>query len=317
MMNALNIPGAVLHFMSGVAVLIAIFYPVWVPLSLLTCHTVFSLTAMLLFAPAEIRYEALFAVGVSYVVLVGLVFLLRIYINKAEKESKRARDANHAKNLFLANMSHEIRTPLTGIIGFTHILSDRESRSYEKQLIGIIHDSGQQLLHIVNDILDYSSLLENQVSLEKQKITVREFCIKLKEKYALECRKKGLEFYLELHDNVPEFIFTDKTRVQQILDNLLTNAVKFTDVGSVILTVSCPSRLLFHVMDTGRGIPKEALSMIFEQFYQLDSTYRKKKQGKGLGLSISKKLAEILGGDILVESREKQGSRFTLTLPVR
>ena len=240
---------------------------------------------------------------------------------RAEELAVKAESAARAKSEFLALMSHELRTPLNGVLGFAELLSrtrlDEEQQEYTKT----IFDSGSHLLDVVNDILDLSSLEKGQMQIEAARIVVSS----LVESSCRPIRKlaadKGLEFSYASAPDIPEVIMGDIRRIRQILINLLGNAVKFTQKGSVVLQVSTASlegrpALDFSVEDTGPGIPNETLADLFKPFTQADSTVSRQFEGTGLGLAISLRLAEAMGGTLDVVSAPGQGSRFTFRFPM-
>ena len=312
------LPKALLSVMGTILVPLVIIYPSWIIIVLFVLHSAFMTYGVFTMPPPNTdKVNALISILTSFCSYLLILIGLRYYVKQTDKAREDAQKADRAKTMFLANMSHEIRTPLTGIIGFTHILKDRLTDPYEQKLIRIVHSSGQQLLHIVNDILDFSSIQEGQVKLHISRFNLPFFIKSLTEKHKLEASKRGLTFHYEIDMSVPREIFSDPIRLNQILDNLISNAIKFTEEGSVILTVKMTDWLVFSIKDTGPGISGDNLGKVFDQFYQTDSSFKKPNQGKGLGLSISRQLARMMGGDITVESKQGEGSRFILTLPCR
>jgi len=235
-------------------------------------------------------------------------------IHTAQVEKTVAEAANIAKSSFLANMSHEIRTPLTAIIGFSESLLDTsQSMSERVESINTVVRSGKHLLQIINDILDLSKVEAEKLDLEHLIVSPFELLHDVHSLVSLMSQEKGLFFNIEYDFPIPEFITTDPVRLKQIIINLCTNAVKFTDKGGVNIKVSCDftSNLLFvEVEDSGIGLKEEQISTIFNPFTQADSSTSRKYGGTGLGLNLSKQLAEKLGGDITVKSTEGKGSRF-------
>ncbi len=238
-----------------------------------------------------------------------------------DKALKEARAAAAAKGEFLTVMSHELRTPLNGILGFTELLADTPLNDEQHEYARTISSSGNHLLSIVNDVLDFSSLGRGSISID----TVLESVAGIVEASVLAARKaagdKMLEFRCETDIRVPRQITCDARRISQILINLLGNAVKFTSSGSVVLRIAPASAagrqfLDFSVQDTGIGIPPETLERLFKPFIQGDSGTRRKFGGTGLGLAISKSLAEAMGGGITVISTPGEGSTFTFSLPL-
>lgn len=227
-----------------------------------------------------------------------------------------------AKREFLTVMSHELRTPLNGVLGFSELLItsplDDEQRSY----VQIIRDSGNRLLQTIDDILDYSSIEKGEIPMDPSSFYLVEL-LSQATTLVRECTSnKGLVFQCDVAPGVPETVIGDMRRIHQIISNLLRNAVKFTSRGHVSLRVAAilegGERLLeFSVRDSGVGIPPESLGEVFEPFTQADSTIRRDFDGTGLGLALSRRLADAMGGTITVDSSPGKGSTFTFRLPLR
>jgi len=231
-----------------------------------------------------------------------------------------AEAANQAKSEFLANMSHEIRTPLNAVIGFSDLLEDYiEVKTGEKYLEGI-KTAGENLLDLINDILDLSKIEAGKFNLEYQMTDLKDILNDLFSIFYHQGEEKNLELSFKVDENIPPVIYTDKTRIRQILLNLIGNAIKFTDTGSVKVRISANkmnkkiSQLIFEVKDTGIGIKPEQQEKIFEAFEQQDGQSTRRYGGTGLGLAISKRLAEMMNGSLTLESTIGEGSTFTLTL---
>lgn len=229
--------------------------------------------------------------------------------------------ASRYKSEFLANMSHELRTPLNSLLIMARLLAENRAGNLSADQVKhaqTIETSGNDLLTLINDILDISKIEAGKLELQPRKIRVAPLLDKLKALFAPAAGAKGLELAIEAGADTAE-IETDPQRLEQVLKNFLSNAIKFTDRGSVTLKVAreADGRLAFAVRDTGVGIPAEQQQVIFEAFRQADGTISRKYGGTGLGLSISRELARLLGGDVGVESAEGQGSTFALTLPER
>jgi len=239
-----------------------------------------------------------------------------------ERARSEAEAAARAKSLFLANMSHEIRTPLNAVIGMTTLLLDTPMNEDQRDFARTIHGSGQALLEIINDILDYSKADVGKLELERQPFDLRrvvEDSLDLVTPRALE---KNLNLAYQIDEGTPEALVGDPVRLRQILTNLLSNAVKFTHQGEVFASVSCEAvdgdavRLHIAVEDTGIGIAADQMSRLFQSFSQVDASTTRKYGGTGLGLAISKRLAELMGGSVDVDSTPGRGSVFHVRVQV-
>lgn len=240
---------------------------------------------------------------------------------EAEEQLKIGKDAaesaSRLKSAFLANMSHEIRTPLGAILGFTEMLKSGGLLEQEqKNYLEIIERSGRSLVQIINDILDLSRIEADTLIMEKTPVRVSELIHETVSMFQLEAKKKNVVLTAVVDPGVPAFIHTDLTRVRQILINLIGNALKFTEAGSVEVRAEIQNEnIAVTVNDTGIGIPAERQHLLFQPFSQMDSSNTRKFGGTGLGLALSKKLANALGGDITYFPRSGRGSTFTFTHP--
>ncbi len=229
---------------------------------------------------------------------------------------ERAESAAKAKSEFLAVMSHEIRTPMNGVIGMAHLLADSPLTSQQRRFVATIHSSGKALLAIINDILDFSKIEAGKLQLEHLEFDVKTLADESFELVAFAASEKGLQLSLNIAENVPARVIGDAGRLQQILLNLLSNAVKFTETGSVSVQVSSgipldqTTMLRFSVRDTGIGLTPEQQARLFEPFTQADSSTSRRFGGAGLGLSIARHLAGLMGGTIGVSSEFGHGSTF-------
>ncbi|MGM0497421.1 MAG: PAS domain S-box protein [Bacteroidota bacterium] len=238
------------------------------------------------------------------------------------KAKRKAEESDQLKTRFLANMSHEIRTPMNAIIGFSQILSSKKM-GFEKQkeFLDIIQTRSNNLLKIIDDIIDISKIEANKLLIEKRYFNIDKLLKNLETAYSLELKKQGKENIKLQFNNYFEGtniqMYSDSTRIEQILSNLLNNALKFTVEGEI--TLGCKpykdKNVLFFVQDTGIGIPDEQQTIIFNRFRQADESITRIYGGTGLGLSISKKLTELLGGQIWFKSEQNKGTSFYITLP--
>ncbi len=240
-----------------------------------------------------------------------------------QKAKETAEAANFAKSTFLANMSHELRTPLNAIIGFTQLMT-RDGELDREQLnhLNIINRSGEHLLELINDILEMSKIEAGQLTLNPTNFDLHHFLLNLEDMLSFKADRKGLTLCFEGVQTVPRYIYADQGKLRQVLINLLGNAIKFTSQGHVTLRVratapgSTPYPLDFEVIDTGPGIDPDDLSSIFQAFSQAE-TGRHSQEGTGLGLPISRRFVQLLGGDLTVESVVGQGSTFRFTVLVQ
>lgn len=237
-------------------------------------------------------------------------------ITELKKAEELAKEASQAKSDFLANMSHEIRTPINGIIGMNDLLLKTNLDETQSHYATLAQVSGQSLLHLINDILDFSKIEAGKLQLEKIEFDLHEMLENIVDTFALRAEDKGLEFIFALSPNVPQWVKADPGRIRQILTNLISNAIKFTQQGEVVLRANCTqeNRLHFCIQDTGMGIPQEKQTQLFNKFSQLDATPTRQFGGTGLGLAISKQLVELMDGEIGVNSEWQKGSEFWFSL---
>lgn len=243
-------------------------------------------------------------------------------ITEVRKARQRAEEANQAKSAFLANMSHEIRTPLGVVIGLAELLVDESIPADERAtFVEAITRNGRELATLIDDILDLSKIESGRIETERISISVRKILSEVLDALCAKAHKKGLTITTHWEPNIPKLIQTDPTRLRQILRNIIGNAIKFTDQGEVSIHIASQKeanenkKIVFTVKDTGIGLSEEAKERIFQSFGQADVSTTRKYGGSGLGLILSQRLAQALGGDVaLTESAQGKGSTFVITI---
>ena len=249
--------------------------------------------------------------------------LLKYLENKNEElviERNKAEEATRSKSLFLANMSHEIRSPMNGVLGLSKLLLQSDLNPEQKDMLEVMSNSGENLIQIINDILDYSKIEAGQIELENIDFNLKKVTDTIFHLLNFKAVEKGIEFKIEIDDKVPQELIGDSFRLNQILMNLANNAIKFTQEGSVTLSVKCIEKtkedvtLFFSIKDTGIGISAEAQTRLFQEFKQSDSTISREFGGTGLGLAISKNLTNLMEGKISLQSEPGVGSDFMVEL---
>jgi len=240
--------------------------------------------------------------------------------SELEKAKLQAESASKAKTIFLSNVSHELKTPLNGIIGMASLLEKTNLNDKQLEYINLLKSSANVLHKLLSDIMDVTKIESGKVQLFNEVFSLTSKIKKVVDSFSVQITEKNLKISYKIDPRIPTFLIGDFVRLQQILNNLISNAIKFTEKGFIELSVQlkeiCSDKvmLLFIVEDTGIGIPKEKFDLLFKRFYQIDSTLTKKYKGLGLGLAISKDLVEIMGGKIWLESEPDKGSKFYFTI---
>lgn len=237
-----------------------------------------------------------------------------------ENSAREALEATRIKSEFISRISHELRTPLTGILGYSEYLKDHAKDPEDRETAKTIHESGEHLLALVNTTLDLAKIEAGRMTLNESSVNLHDVLEKVIVLHSGNAKKKGIEVHLEVEERLPKVLVMDVTKVSQVLNNLLQNAIKFTDYGFVLLRVSksaAGNKIQFSITDSGIGIPLEMQNQIFDRFRQLDNFITRQHEGSGLGLALSKDMVQFMGGEIWFQSKPDLGSTFHFTLPLK
>lgn len=269
--------------------------------------------------PAEVSIDEMLVDGRR----ICLLFVHNIAARKRSEQAlvaarETAEAASRAKTQFLANMTHEMRTPMNGIIGMAEILQQEKLSPTARGYVETIHRSGRALLGVVNDVLDFSKMETGQLDMERAVFDLPKVLHEVHDLYAESARAKQIAMFWNVPRTLPPMVFGDPSRLRQILSNLVSNAVKFTESGSIALHVSLEAqdKVCFEISDTGIGIPPEQQAAIFEAFMQVDGSATRRFGGTGLGLTVARQIVTLMGGDIGVRSEPGKGSCFWFTVPL-
>lgn len=257
--------------------------------------------------------------GMNFVFMLLLTWVfVRTYANLEGRAVERSQEADKAKSAFLAAISHEIRTPMNGVIGMTELLLQGDVTAAQREQLEVLQRSGQVLVSLINDLLDFSKAEAGKLAVESEAFDLKAVLGDVEALFAAEARKKQLRLSLTLGEGLPTWVRGDGFRLRQVLSNLVSNALKFTDAGQVTLRAApaAEGRVAFSVEDTGTGMTPEVQAQLFTRFHQGEPASRRRLGGTGLGLALSQQLVGLMGGHIAVESTPGRGTRFHFELPL-
>lgn len=332
-LDAMNLPPSLTAITNWLIILTTLFYSRKVTYSLLSYKTLSSIIFILTNTHNEALKESIGNAVATNVISFIMIITVSEFIfhslkrfgemnSDLRKANKKAIQAAKAKDSFLANMSHEIRTPISGIIGISQMMLSECKNEDDIKNLKLILNSSDSLLHIVNNILDFSKLEADKESFKNEAFNIHTMVTELYRNFTSTTVHTPIDISLTIDDNVPTMIKSDKYKIRQILNNLISNAIKFTRKGSIDISVkqlsstNKVSTLKFKVKDSGIGIPEDKINVLFKEFEQIDNSYSKYQKGTGLGLAITKRLIEGLGGEINVKSKIGEGSEFSFLLAV-